>query len=345
MQASPSNKKIILKVLQYVLFLGLAVFLLYIAFKNVSWSDLWEGIRTADYWWIGASLLAGFMAFLVRARRWQLIIEPLGYKPSFKHTYDAVMITYLANFAMPRFGELARCGALRKTEKIPFDSLLGTVVLERIFDTLCLLIIAVAVFFLRINTFGEFMTTNLWQPILSRTEGHVGMLLVLAAGCIVLPALLIWVFRKRLAQMHFVRKIGNSLRGLAAGLKSGFRLQRRGTFFFYSFLLWLLYWLQGYTTMLAIPETASLNGIDALFLLVVGSLAMIVPVQGGLGAYHLLISMALLALYNIPQTQGVVFATISHETQAIMMIVLGFVALLSVLMGGKKKNRKAGSLD
>jgi len=329
-------RKIILNTLKYVLFLSLAIFLLYLSFKNVSWKDLWSGIQRVNYWWIALSLLVGFMAFLVRARRWQFIIEPLGYKPSFKHTYDAVAITYLANFALPRFGELARCGALHKTEKIPFNSLLGTVVLERIFDTLCLLIIAFSVFFLRIQTFGKFMTENLWTPLVARTEGRAGIILILTALVILSLCLLIWIFRKRFVQIRFVQKTGKLLNGLIAGLKSGFRLQHRGAFFFYSVLLWFLYWLQGYTTMLAIPEMAVLNGVDALFLLIVGSLAMVAPVQGGLGAYHLLISLALFAMYEIPEVQGVVFATISHETQAIMMITLGFISLGAVLLQKKQ---------
>ena len=237
---------------------------------------------------------------------------------------------------MPRFGELARCGALHKTEKIPFDSLLGTVVLERIFDTFCLLIIAVSVFFLRINTFGKFMTEQIWTPFAAHTKDRAGIILMLIVCAILVSCLLIWIFRKRFIQTRLVQKTGKLLNGLIAGLKTGFRLQHRGTFLFYSFLLWLFYWLQGYTTMLAISETAALSGIDALFLLTVGSLAMLIPVQGGLGAYHLFLSLALSSIYNLPETQGVVFATISHESQAIMMIVLGFFALGSVLLRKKK---------
>ena len=337
MQVKSSHKNLLKKILKYVFFLSIAIFLLFLSFKNVSWKDLWEGLCVANYWWIGVSLLAGFFTFLVRARRWQFIIEPTGYNPSFKHTYDAVVITYLANFAMPRLGELARCGTLHKTEKIPFDSLLGTVILERIFDFLCMLLIAVFVFFFRLKTFGEFLSNNLWHPLFKFMNSHISIWFI-AMIMIAVTCILLWCLRKRLAKTHIVQKINRLADGLIIGLKSGFRLQHRRQFFFYTFLLWFLYWLQGYTTMLALPETATLGIIDALFLLVVGSLAMVMPVQGGLGAYHLLISLALMVLYGIPETKGVVFATISHETQAIMMIILGFIALSSVLLTGKRKN-------
>jgi uncharacterized protein (TIRG00374 family) len=330
--------KTITNLLKYVVFLALSVWLLYISFKGVEWRELIEGLRSANYWWVGASMLTGWLAIVVRALRWRIIIEPLGYRPSVKNTYDAVMLTYLANFAMPRLGEVVRCGALRKTEKVPFESLLGTVVLERVFDVLCLLLVTVLVVVLRMDTFGAFLYEKIWQPLVQQNTGTTGLSwLAILSGAFVVAIVLLFIFRKKLLQFFFLQKINKLLKGLIDGLRTGFRLERKNRFFAFTLTIWLLYYLQSYTMMHAMPETAALGVADALFLMVVGSLGWVAPVPGGLGAYHFLLSLALSTMYAIPWELGVVFATISHETQAVMMIIFGFLSLAATLLAGKKK--------
>ncbi|MDR2361960.1 MAG: flippase-like domain-containing protein [Prevotellaceae bacterium] len=321
------------KLLQYLLFLSLTAVLLYFAFRGVSWHDMLDGVKEANAWWIGASMVIGYAAFLIRARRWQFIIHPLGYRPSFKHTYDAVMLTYLANFAMPRMGEVVRCGALRKSDKIPFESLLGTVVMERAFDLICLLVISVSVLFLRFDTFRAFWTNvqaEQGAPDVATPAGEYRLYIYVGAGLLVAMAGLFCVFRRRIRQWSLISKVKGLWRGLLDGLKAGFRLQRRGAFFMYTILLWVAYWLQAYTVMLAMPETLHLSAVDALFLMVVGGLGWVAPVNAGIGAYHFLIKCALL-IYGIDN--GVVFATISHETQSLMMIVFGLFSWVAVVVG------------
>ena len=330
--------KIITGSLKYVIFLALSAWLLYISFKEVKWNELVEGLRNTNYWWVGASMLTGWLAIVVRALRWRIIIGPLGYRPSVKNTYDAVMLTYLANFAMPRLGEVVRCGALRKTEKVPFESLLGTVVLERVFDILCLLVVTILVVGLRMDTFGAFLYDKIWQPLMEQNAGTSGLSwLVLISGVLAIVVILLFIFRKKLLQFRAVQKINKLLKGLIDGLKTGFRLKKKNQFFISTLVIWFFYFLQSYTIMCAMPETASLGAVDALFLMVVGALGWVAPVPGGFGAYHFLLSLALLTMYAIPWELGVVFATISHETQAVMMIVFGFLSLAAVLLVGKKK--------
>jgi uncharacterized protein (TIRG00374 family) len=332
------KKKIAATVGKYALFLSITAVLLYFSFRDIKFSDLMAGLQSANYWWIALSMGAGLAAFVIRARRWQLIIHPLGYRPSLKNTYDAVMLTYLANFAMPRMGEVVRCGALRKTEKIPFESLFGTVVLERVFDLLCLILISLSVVLLRFDTFGRFIDTNIWQPLVQGVNVGNYALVGGGVGGLAVLVLLFAVFRKRMEKLPFVGKIKKLWNGLFDGLKAGFRLQQRREFFLQTALLWVAYWLQAYAVMLAMPETHALGAIDALFLMIIGGLGWVAPVQGGMGAYHFLISMTLYAMYAIPTSHGVVFATISHETQAIMMIVLGLLSWGAIMLNKKVKN-------
>jgi hypothetical protein len=151
---------------------------------------------------------------------------------------------------------------------------------------------------------------------------------------LILSVILFW---KKINQWTLTAKLKKMWKGLCDGLRAGFRLQQRRKFFFYTALLWLAYWLQAFTVMKAMPETQLLTGVDALFLMVVGGLGWVAPVQGGMGAYHFFVSLTLFAIYGIPQTHGVVFATISHETQAIMMIVFGFISWAAVAAGKRSK--------
>ena len=325
-----NRKKIILEVLKYTLFSALTVYLVWSFVDRVDWPKVSEALAQANYWWVGLSMLAGWVAILVRAQRWRIIIEPLNYRPSLKNTYDAVMLTYLANFALPRMGEVARCGALRKTEKIPFDTLLGTVVMERVFDLFCLLIVVVSVIFLRMETFGAFMYDKIWQPLMDMTSGSFSKWLLIAAvaGCVGL--ILIIVFRKRLLKIGWIQKITKLLSGLFDGLKAGFRLKKHNQFFAYTLLIWFLYFTQSFTIMKAMPETNGLLIADALFLMVVGSFGWVMPVQGGLGAFHYMISLALVGMYGIAAGMADAFAIISHESQSIVMIFFGFISLIAI---------------
>jgi len=335
-----SRKKIIMEVLKYTLFSALTVYLVWSFVRSVDWLKVGQALKQANYWWVGLSMLAGWVAIMVRAQRWRILIEPLNYYPSLKNTYDAVMLTYLANFALPRLGEVVRCGALRKTEKIPFDSLLGTVVLERVFDLFCLLLIVVSVIFMRIETFGAFIYDKIWAPLVEKTGGSFSIWLLIAVITGFVGLMLIIVFRKQLLKIGWIQKIVKLFSGLFDGLKAGFRLKKHKQFFAYTALLWFLYFAQSYTIMKSMPETQGLFMADALFLMVVGSFGWVMPVQGGLGAFHYMVSLALVGIYAIDAGMSDAFAIISHESQSMVMIFFGFISLIAISLKFKVQSFK-----
>ena len=311
----------------YILFLAFAAILLWFSFREVKWSDFMEGLKTANYYWIAASMVFGALSFWIRAMRWRLLIKGAGYQVSKKGVFDAVNIAYLTNFAIPRAGEVARCGALTKTDGVPFDTSLGTVLLERVIDVFCLLLVTVLVVVLQWNVFGVFMAQQLWTPFTEMFDGKTIYLIVIFLALIALAILMI-VYWKRLAKMVVFKKIDHFASGIYRGLKSGLTMRQKTPFVGYTLLLWLLYWAMCRATMLAFPAVAQLNSVDAIFLMAVGSLGWVVPVQGGIGAYHFIVSLALVSVYGISQTQGIVFATISHESQALTMIAFGLFSMI-----------------
>lgn len=324
------------KILQFFIFLSIGGVLLYFSFRNVSLADLMGGLRSANYVWVSLSVIVGIVAYVVRAARWSILLETLHYKAPLRHTYDAVMFGYLSNFAFPRLGELTRCGLLYKTLGIPVTKGLGTVVIERVYDTLCLAMICVGVFFMRYETFGKFIREQIGAPAGVFFDKHfsAGLGLGLALTALLCIYLLVRMFRSKKVNA----KLKHFFVGLWDGILTGLHMQRRGLFLFYTLLLWLCYWATSYTIMMAMPETHHLGLADALFLMVIGGLGWVVPVQGGLGSFHFIVSLGL-GIYGISQDKGVVFATISHESQSIFMIILGLASLISAGLYLRKKQR------
>lgn len=324
------------KIVKYLFLLSIAGILLYFSFREVKWQDFINGLKSCNFYWIGASMIIGILGFIVRALRWQLLLHPLDNSITFKDSYNGVAIAYLTNFAVPRAGEFARCGVVARNRKLTFEGALGTVVVERAIDMICLMGWILLLLLFKWNEFGGFLNNELFQPLKEKFSGNLLPVAFMALAVVALLLVLAWIFRKRLLEFKIVRKVADIVKGLVKGLATLFTMKSKWLFILYTLLIWLTYWLTSLTTILAFPTVGYLNGADALFLMIVGGLGWAVPVQGGLGAYHFIVSLALASVYGIAQTTGVVFATISHEARALAMIVCGVVSLVSLSLSSKK---------
>lgn len=320
------------------MFLSIGVALLYFAFKDMPLEKLWTGLKNANYFWVALTVIIGIVAYISRAYRWNLLIESLGYKPKLLHTTSAVLVGYLANIAFPRLGEVSRCAMLTKSDKVPFDSLVGTVIIERAFDMLTLIVIILAVTVAKVSLFGDFFSKHLIAPMQKRIGENVSIpteyylyfgLAIIAAG------VLLFLFRKKLKQTTLAIKLKKVALGVLAGLKTGYQMKRRTAFFVSTVVLWTCYWLMSWLIVFAIPMTAEIGPLDGMFLLAAGSIGMAVPVQGGIGSFHLILALAL-GLYGISWDDGLVVATLSHESQMLFAIILGIIGFYIILLSSRK---------
>lgn len=335
--SSPGSK--IKKALQWTLMLAVAAVLLYFAFRGVKWEDFMAGVRSCNFYWILVSMLASIMAFVIRGLRWRLVMLPLNPTITRREAYDGVTVAYLTNFALPRAGELARCGVISATGKASFESVLGTVVLERSWDMLTYLIVLFLVLIIGESSFRQFVADEVWAPAVHSMSFNILWLIGAVAAVALAACILMFRYRARLRRYRFFDKLFTVCRGLIDGLLSGLKMKGKWKFLLYTLLLWLCYWSMSYTTILAFPQVQGLNWADAMFLMVVGSLGWIVPVQGGIGAYHFILSLAMASIYGIPKTSGVIFATISHESQALTMLVCGAVSLAAIYVSRRRKEK------
>ena len=332
-------------VLKYILLLSLAAILLFLAFRNVSLKTILHEMLQANPWWLLLSTVFSFIALYSRGYRWKLLIEPLGYNPGLANTTYSVMVGYLANLAFPRLGEVTRCGSLGTAEDIPFNKLLGTVVVERIIDVLSLLICIILVAIIEFNRLGSFLRKNLEEPLFAKlrtvTSSSIGIIALLLAILVFIALIVLFLrYSKRKSGSKWTELVNGFLKGLIS-IKD---LRKPWLFIFHSIFIWVLYYLSVYVCLFALPFTSNLGPAAALFLLVAGGLGMSAPVQGGIGAYHLLVSQGLL-LYGVTLEDGLSFATLLHSLQMATVIVTGSIAMLLLFLHRKRKGESTKTAE
>ena len=326
-------RKGILQTLKFTAFLVVGMLLLWVAFRNVDFEKLVAELKDADYSWLLLSVLFGLFAFISRARRWVLLVNPLGFKPLTRNAFYALMTGYLANIALPRIGEITRCVALGKKEKIPVDQLIGTVVIERTVDFLSLLIIMIILIFTSGNQIGLFLKESILVPIQQKVNsvfGHTCILWVILFSFGVITLVLMVRYKKSLRKIRFFSKIFDLARGIINGLKTITKLNRKWEFIFHTIFIWINYSLMTWVVVFSIESTSHLTFGNSIFILVVGGLAMSSPVQSGLGAFHYFVSQGLLLVYGIPKEDGLVYALLTHESQLIFVAIIGAISFFII---------------
>ena len=328
-------------ILRYSVSAAVAVILLYACFRNVRWADFTSALESCRWGFVVLSMAVGVLSFWLRAIRWRMLLGPVDPSISRRVCFNSVNIGYLANLVLPRAGEFVRCGFITKaSEKGPdghrrasYDKVIGTVVLERAWDTLTMLLCLCLVLASTWKRFGGFFKENVIGQALGSMS--VPWLLVSMAAAASLGLCLVWALRERVGLFGRIWKI---VRGIWEGVVSCLHMESGWMFIVLTVGIWACYWMTAASIIWAVqgigdgagtmdPSVVSALGsmglVDALFLMTVGSVSSLVPVPGGFGAYHYLVSLALLSVYGIPMPVGIVFATLSHESQALMQMVCG----------------------
>jgi glycosyltransferase 2 family protein len=327
-------KKGIIQTLKFLAFLFIGLLLLWIAFRNVDFKSLGNGLREARYGWLILSILFAVFAYLSRARRWMLLIRPMDYNPRFINTFYAMMTGYLANLALPRIGEISKCVALGKKENIPVDKLIGTVVFERTIDFFYLVTIMVIMLFIDSNTLGPFLVDNIYEPLevkISSVFGFAWIFLIILFVAGLLTLYIIYHFRGKLRKIRFFAKIFDTLEGITHGLKTITAIEHKWEFIFHTFFIWFNYLLMTWVVVFTIDSTSHLDIADGIFILVIGGLGMTAPVTSGIGAFHFIVSQGLLLVYGIKLEDGLVYAILAHESQLIFGALLGMFSFYALV--------------
>ena len=303
-----------------------------------SWEDCKTAMKSARYILLIPVFLIILLSHISRAIRWKILMAPMGYYPRFINTFCAVMVGYLANLAFPRLGEVLKCTILGKYEKVPPDKLIGTILVEREVDVVSLIIVFFIAVISQADIIGAYAKQTINDKFLTGTKEYFFIkLLILFTVIIFIYFLLKFLFR-RFGHTVLINKIRNIITGIGIGLSTIKILKNKWAFIFHSVLIWSCYAAGTYIGFFAIKETSMLPFAAAFPVLAFASIGMILT-PGGIGAYPLFI-MQVMALYNIEEGFGFANGTIQWAAQFLIILFVGFIALL-ILPIYNKKNKHA----
>lgn len=301
--------------LPFVLGLGI----LWWMYRGTDWSDFGHYVlHEMNWWWMLLSLAFGILPQMARAWRWKMALEPLGEHPRRTSCIDAIFMSYAASLVIPRVGEVTRCGTLKTSDGVSFTKSLGTVVTERLVDSLLMLLFTGIAFLLQLPMFLRF---------LKETNTNVGDLLHRFTGtgyivtfiCLV-AALIAGVVAIR--RFSFFKKGRDMLQDMWEGILSLRKVRNLPLYLFYSVLIWVGYFLHFYIAFFCFDFTAHLSIGAAFLIFCVGTFAVLVPTPNGAGPWHFAVK-TMLVLYGVAETQAIMFALTVHTIQTALVVLLG----------------------
>lgn len=311
--------------LQAIVPLVAAILIFYYLYKDIEGEVILEALKGTNALWFSAAMFLGLLGFWLRAWRWKNLIatnETIEVKTI--PIFWSLMFGNLINLLFPRAGEVARCGGVNKVYPIKFGKIFGTVVLERTIDMVFMLFIIALAFLLEGGIFIEIFESLIsLSAIKAFVSEYVYWAVLLMLILLVLAVLTYLKFKKT----TLIGEIRQFLRQFVSGLETLIHMKNKVGFWVATVLIWTIYFLMMYWMALSIPSTNSLSATSVLMVLVMGSIGMIAPVQGGIGTFHAMVAFILL-YYGISEEQGKVFAMLVHTSQIMIVLILGGISFL-----------------
>lgn len=309
---------------------------LFFVFKDTNWNELFSKMAAAKISWLLVGVLISIISHWIRAYRATQLYEALHFKISTTHSFYAVLVGYMMNYIIPRAGEISRCAALSKTDDVPVEKSLGTVVTERIVDMALLVIILGVIFLMQFDLISNFITETVSSADgTSSNEGITWKSIVL--GIFVLFGIVVFAMRKRLVQTKLFLRIFELIQGFGDGLLSIRHVRNPVQFVLLSIAIWVGYILMMYFCLFAMESTSHLSFADCLIVFAIGTIGVVLPAPGaGAGTYHFFVMQSLL-LFGVAKEDGIAYATMVHGIQMIVLLILGAIASVLVVAQQKKK--------
>jgi glycosyltransferase 2 family protein len=325
-------------ILQYLFFFSLGIFLVWWSVKDLGKEDrsqIRSALSNIRYYLIVPVFIVLFLSHYIRALRWRLLIEPLGFKPTKANTFFAVMIGYLANQALPRLGEVLKCTVLARYEKVPADKLVGTIILERLIDAISLLIVFAITLIMQPGLYGQLMDKVFNGTAEKESKNISGNLVMLIMLGIAILAVAAWMFIKKKSLKDLgaiIKRIGQRI---WEGISAIQHLKKRKVFILYTILIWSLYLFGGYIGFYGMRETEHYGINEAFTVLSAGSVGMIIT-PGGIGGYAFLIERCMM-IYNLQPGIALAFGWLLWLANTAVIVLGGLFSFAALPWYNKKK--------
>ena len=306
-----------------------SLLLLYWALHDISPSELWLHMRSANLWLLGLSITIQTAGFAIRAARWKVFLKPVLADPSYESRFGSTCIGFMANNLLPaRVGEFARAYALSKIQPISASAAFGSLVVERVFDGL---------------TLAVFLATPLFLPGFGISAGFgdqlaskiVFVLVVLGSGIAALlfliwkPAVAIRVYRATIGRLLPAKpadKIAQVMESFIVGLGAMRSASLVAAGFAWSIFHWMWGALAYYVGMLAFGITSP-GYLGAIFLQGVNAFLVSIPSSPGFfGPFEASVRLAL-SPFGVPAGQAVSFGVAFHIGAFVPVTLIGIYYL------------------
>jgi uncharacterized protein (TIRG00374 family) len=331
-----------LNIFKYFIFLGIGAVVFWWVYKDEPLDKYKSAFKNLNYFWIILSVIFNILSQISRAVRWNMLIRPLGYKPRLLNTYLSVLILYFVNLLLPRAGEVFRCTILSRYEKIPFVKLAGTVFVERMADMVTLLLLALIIITSQFKVFVTFFNTH-EEVRQNLTHLFSVQNILLGISALLLFLIMLFGFRKYYnknksgKKSPFLSKLRLIKQNFLSGIQSISKLENKWLFIGHTIFIFTMWLVMLYVIFLAYEPTSHLSLQTGMITFLMGGLAMLAPVQGGIGPWHFMVYETLF-IYGIDKADGKVFALIAHASTNLIYLFLGLAALLLIpLFNSSKK--------
>jgi uncharacterized protein (TIRG00374 family) len=326
-------KTILRTFLKIILPLAFGCLLLWYLYSKMDLNEIWEVIRKGvRYDIILFSLLFGLGANIMRGLRWGLLIRSLGDKVKTNNVVYAVLGNYAVNLVLPRVGEVWRCGMITKYDKIPFTRLLGTLLIDRVSDTVMVGLITCSIILFNFGFFQDFFAKN--PSLLEGFQSMFNSIWIYIIGVSFIIG--IWFVFTYMSNFTLVKKAKSMLQNIWEGMKSVWLMKQKGLFLIQTLLIWIGYFFYFYITFFAFDFTQDLGIVVGLIAFTMGSIAVAVPVQGGIGPWHFMV-IATLVCFGVKETDAAAFALVVHTVQTIWLGLTGLVGVIALPIINRKK--------
>ena len=327
------------QIMKYVIPLIISIGLCYLLFTGIDFREMLDIIRSqCDFRWIAAGLALAVLSHVVRAMRWGIQLSALGIKAPLYVLIYSIFGTYAVNLVFPRLGEVWRTGYIAQRQHAPFTTVFGSMVADRLADTLTVLILALLAFLVSSKAILSYLHQN------GESLAAIARLLEspwLWAAVVVLVAA-IWIFMARKTDNPKIVKIQNAVRELWQGFAVIVKMPHKGRWLLLTVALWGCYFLQNYLAFYAFPFAAQIvadHGIQAaLVTWVLSSISMGVPSNGGIGPWQWATIFGL-SIYGLGATQAGAFANLVLGANTLLIIALGIFTFIAIALD-KKRTRQ-----
>lgn len=327
---------------RYLLPLVLTILLVWYMFSKVNFSKMMEIINEGcDYWWILLAMGISVFSHIFRAARWRLQLKSLDINAPFMALCCSIFGCYALNLVFPRLGEVWRCTYISGKQKAPFTTVLGSMVADRLADTLTVLILTVLTFIVATSAINSFLVKYPIGRDLVALIDNVWFWVAVTGACVA-GGVTVYMLRAT----SFIRKLSKWLLELWQGFAAVWRMKGRGRFALLTLCIWGCYFMQLYVAFYAFDFTERLceepslafGFTPCLVAFVLSSIGMAVPSNGGLGPWNIAVMFGL-AIYGITDAQGTAFSMLQWSGQTVMLILLGIFTMAYISRTSGKSSK------